>query len=241
MRSAGIRSRHERLSGPFYVGRASFRMGMVEGGVVSGQFIGEHTPAKGIGYLPIDPDEEWEVSPVRDEGDEAAASPASEPDVLFGEEEEPTTVFMQSDSSPVSRVNSRSVVAVFAVVGFVSGALVSTFGLKPRLPSGLIGRVAARLLPLSNPSELPAPLPTSAPPWPESTPPDSLAASSTSPELLCEGELFEPRATTTEVATAEVPGNSAVNVRYVSPKQGRKTQSPTGSTSAAGWVDPWAD
>ena len=65
-RFTGNPNRDERLSGPFYVGRASFRMGLVEGGVVRARLIEGHTPARGVGCLPIDPDEdgpaeEWDA------------------------------------------------------------------------------------------------------------------------------------------------------------------------------------
>jgi hypothetical protein len=248
----------ERLSGPFYIGRASFRMGMVEGGVVSGA-MGGHTPAKGIGYLPIDPDDddgEWAVSPIRDPGKEEADLPTGAPEDLSWEEEEPTAVFVEPHPYPASATSSRSVAAVLAVAGFVGGALVlSSSGLMPRLPWASIRRAAAppppgapsdehprsAFVPMSISVELPNPLATPAPRWPDGTPPDSLAPPSVSPVLSCERELSAPAATTTGVATPDGPRVSAVMVQRKSPRRRQRTPPPTGSTAAAGWVDPWAE
>ena len=225
---AGSTKGDERVSGPFYIGRSSFRMGVVEGDVVIGQVVGGHTPARGIGYFPIDADDEWEVSSVRDREEAPPVLAPGSPWESFWEEDEATTVFANTDASPASGVTTRPVVAVIAAAGLVGGVLALTVGLTTRFSSASIGRAVTPLLRRALSEEQPR----------SASAPLSL---STSPELSCEGETFEPPAVTTEVAPPDVPGISASNTQRRSPKRSQRTPSPRASTSAAGWVDPWAD
>jgi len=205
---------------------------MVEGGVVSGRIIGGYTPARGIGYLPDYPDdlgdeeEGWEASAIGDGGDTTAASRAGASEEVFSEEET-TTVIAKSQSRPAWQVTSRSIVSVIVVVAFSGGVLVSNFGQTTRLRSALIGHAAVPGLPSALLRESPrsalvtAPLPTS-------------------PELASGRETVAPPVTTTVVAARDVSRTSAVNVHRKSPKRAQRP-SPTGPTSAASWVDPFAD
>src|SRR5260370_36323828 len=92
----------ERVSGAFYIGRASFRMQIQEDGVVSAPLIGGLTPARGIGYAPIDLDEGWEVAPVGDGDEPPPAAPAASINQL--------------------KTRARSIVAVGGAGGFIHRA-----------------------------------------------------------------------------------------------------------------------
>lgn len=252
---AGSTNRDERVSGPFYIGRSSFRMGVVEGDVVLGQIVGGHTPARGIGNFPIDADDEWEVSPDWNRGEALSILPLGSPEESLWEEDEATTVFVNTDAIPASRVTARPVVAVIAVAGLVGGVLALSGGLATRFPSALIGRAVMPLLgtahsreqprsasaPTSSAGESRAALEESRSGWPESTSPDSSVALLTSPERSCARETLEPPAVTTEVAPPGAPRGSAVNAPRKSPKRPQIPPSQAGSTSADTWVDPWAD
>jgi hypothetical protein len=103
----------ERISGAFYIGRSTFRMETLEGGVVSAPLIGALTPEKGLGYLPAYSAEHSEDS---DDTFARAGEETPQSDWLLTE----------PDHQPrQAMATSRSLVSLVAVLAFISGALLT--------------------------------------------------------------------------------------------------------------------
>jgi hypothetical protein len=193
-------------------------MQIQEGGVVSAPLIGGRTPARGIGYAPVDldaPDEEWEVEPV-------------------GDADEPPPAALSASISP-SKMGARSIVAMAGVVGFVGGVMVAAVGLTTRRPPALLGRAAALLQPKAIQESERAP-----PVVPVVPTPAAQAPLPVLPALVCAPQDSDTAAATTADAAPDSPSPPA-KPRRKPVKRAPKALAPKPAGSWAGWVDPFAD
>jgi hypothetical protein len=221
---AGGRRAHddERISGAFYIGRGTFRMETLEGGVVSAPLIGALTPAKGIGYLPEYSDESSDETFAR-AGEETPQSDwlLTEPD------HQPRRVL----------ATSRSLVSLVAVLAFISGALVTAVLFTTKhsplpvatptpTPAATVPPVAASPTLLEAPPTITAPV---LPAEPEAPPPPS-PAMSPPPKVTAPAVVAKPFRKA--LATKERDREKAALARF--PKM-------PASPPRASWVDPFAD
>jgi hypothetical protein len=241
-------SSDERISGAFYIGRASFRMETIEGGVVSAPLLGAHTPARGVGYLPVDEDlASGEEIPGEDlAGADLPASTTRDGFDSRSWDDQPTTVYVETFSPRAPLLMSRSLAVTIGLLAFLSGALVSAIGFTTlKHPPALIARAAA-LVPLErvktvSPPVAPAPpsLPATAPdlPEPPSLPPAELLSV---PELAAPESAGPPVPTAAGEAVAESPATvtpRALHRRAKRPPRG----TPSSPAAEGSWVDPFAD
>jgi len=239
--STGGNSSDERISGAFYVGRASFRMETIEGGAVSAPILGAATPARGVGYLPIDADEEIPSS------EDLSASTIKDGSDDRSWDEQPTTVFVEPFSTRAPLLMSRSLAVMVGLLAFLSGAVVSAIGLTTlKHPPDLIARAAAliRLERVEKKEPPVAPtLPSPqviAPDLPEAAPPADAELLLSMPEDS-EPERAEPPAMTTFVAAPEAPPAITPRIRHKRPSRSPRASSPTPPAAEVRWVDPFAD
>jgi hypothetical protein len=207
----------ERISGAFYIGRSTFRMETLEGGVVSAPLIGALTPEKGIGYLPAYSAEHPDDS---DDTFARAGEETPQSDWLLTEPDHQPRQAMATSRSLVSRV---------AILAFISGALLTgvLFTMKPS-PVPVPVPVAA-----SAPTTLIQAPPTVAAPAPpaeaETPPPPGLAVSLPSKVAVA---VVVAKSSRKGVAAKERDRERAALARF--------SKLPP-ATPPTHWVDPFAD